>query len=285
MVDQGKDLSQTAAGNALFQWLTRVIEELRGLLKRLKTVLAVNKGNTIVAEDLRKDISTTEKKLRQAEQQQRGFGRSNRTFAEVVRGGGRSRSSSVGCGVIVSSPTESVASSTSLQSVLESGRKWLAAKNLLGHGVAAAEIAPVPFLKGVVSLSLKIVESIEAMNRTERSLVVLARSARKFCIIIEQQKAIKNLSEDVRHALQDLVEELKEVQAVLQRMSSYGRTHRYILQQADEHVLSSCNQSIHDAYNLFMMRCVIAIHQDIQEWKQSQLATIHPLSPLRNATL
>ncbi|KAG8833191.1 hypothetical protein FRC17_011190 [Serendipita sp. 399] len=155
----------------------------------------------------------------------------------------------------------------------------------LSHGVAAAGIPPVPFLKGIVFLSSEVVESIEAMDRTEKSLVVLARNARKFCVIIEQQKYIRDLSEDVRHALQDSVEELKEAQAILKRTSSHGRMHRYILQQSDEHVLSSCNQRIHDAYNLFMMRCVIAIHQDIQEWKASQQSTIQPQRKLSSASI
>ncbi|KAG8831846.1 hypothetical protein FRC17_002498 [Serendipita sp. 399] len=146
----------------------------------------------------------------------------------------------------------------------------------LSHGVAAGEIPPVPFLKGIVSMSSKVFESIEAMDRTEKSLVVLARSARELPVIIEPQDDIKVLSEDVRHALQDLVKELKEAQAILERMLSHGRMHRYILERADERVLSSCNQRIHDAYDLFMMRCVVAIHQDIQEWKASQQSTIQP---------
>ncbi|KAG8834801.1 hypothetical protein FRC18_001475 [Serendipita sp. 400] len=282
MVDQRKSLSQTSAGISLFKWLDKLMVELRALLKKLRTVLQ-GVSDPVATEEIKNDVVKTEKKLKRAVEQRQRLGQSKGSFADVVRGVGLSRSSSLNDGVIASSPTSiaSSSSSTSLPSILEPARRWLVGKNILAHGVAAAEIAPVPFLKGVVSLSYRVVESIEAMNRTDRSLIALARSARKLCSVIQEQKSVQNLSGDVKHALQDLVEDLQEVQAVLKRMKSHGKVHKYILQQADEHLLAACNQSIHDAYNLFMLKCVIAIHQDIQQIRENQQVTIRSTSPFR----
>ena len=181
--DQGKELSQTAAGKTLFTWLTKMMADLQAMMKKLKELLASGKSSETRGE-LQDQMSAAEERFRRAGEQRERIRARNRSFADVVRGGGSVRSPSSSSLIatpsksappsFVESPLSRIRSypssifsdspplSASSSCEASTSDEWLGAmKSGLGLVTAMAEIPPVPFLKGVAGLSLKIVEMVD----------------------------------------------------------------------------------------------------------------------------
>lgn len=298
--DQGKDLSQTAAGKSLFSWLTKMMEELASMIKRLKELLVSRKGSPgrcsrecsggcphckgSPPDDLLDQLSEKEAMYRQADQERERIRPRSRSFADVVRGINPSRSLSPS---LLATPSKSVPSFTgspltrvrsfssslysyeipspvsSCDEASSSDEWWVALRTGLGLFTAASEIPPVPFLKGVAGLSLKVVEMVDATKQTDRTLISLKNHAREFSMMLETHMTTPYLSPSIQAALEDLVQDLFDVQHVLKKMSKNGTVHRYVLQPHDQRILNGCVSRLQEAHMSFLTKCIVSIASEV----------------------
>ncbi|KAG8790762.1 hypothetical protein FRC17_008857, partial [Serendipita sp. 399] len=63
MVDERKSLPQTAAGNTLFTWFNQLVSDLRGMIKKLRTLLVRNRKNPAAYKELQGRLGEEEKRL------------------------------------------------------------------------------------------------------------------------------------------------------------------------------------------------------------------------------
>ncbi|KAG8794012.1 hypothetical protein FRC16_010746 [Serendipita sp. 398] len=86
IVDQGKKLSQTAAGNALFRWFTQLIVDLRGVIRKLKESLGSSKKNSEAYNVIEERLGEMSRNLKRAGDQKVKLEPPHRSFAEVTKG-------------------------------------------------------------------------------------------------------------------------------------------------------------------------------------------------------
>ncbi|PVF99836.1 hypothetical protein CPB86DRAFT_262479 [Serendipita vermifera] len=279
MVDQGKSLGQTAAGSELFRWFTQFMAELRALIQSLKRKLRRPSKGSVTSEELEEKLTATKDKLKRADSQRKKVApRLSLPIPSILQPSySQSQPSSVfrpskrrsSFHTLYDSPSSVVAE---LPEFIESPlndhtggtiRGLAVANNLLRHGVAVAEMVEVPFLKGILEVSSTVLKSIESLKRNDHALVGLAHSIRRFHKVISEETDPRNMPKEMRHALRELAKELEAVQRVIWKIASQNRVQRYFLQPDDENILVSCSSSMNDAYDLFMMRCMISIHREI----------------------
>lgn len=162
LVDEGKSLSQTAAGSALYQWLESIITQLRELLAKLV------RGHTKSQEEI-----ATRGKLQHMKVQKKKLvlDLPRRTFSAPPESPSRAPGQTLGSDSSWSLPNFDSSSwtdhaPTSEPSAESSRRGKLAATILaLRHAQGIANMTPFAPLKGAVGLSLTVAESVEVRSR------------------------------------------------------------------------------------------------------------------------
>lgn len=129
----------------------------------------------------------------------------------------------------------------------------------LRHAVHLTELAPIPFLKGLVSLALQVAESIEAKRQRKRTAESLKVHATSLLGLVEQYAEVENLAPGVKTALHQLSESLKNVHIRLSRMLE--KRPRYFFQSSDAEIIKDCTDEIQRACSIFNMACNLYLIQ------------------------
>lgn len=203
IVDEGKSLPQTAAGSALFRWLDQLITQFRDMITAFQAQLRkIPKGSEVAAK-LKEGQLAAVRDLKVADKQKKLLVQGPRlSFADVARmvmvpktsssmlppssmplpNSEMSRPMSIPSYIVHSESKSSTSfPNTSSLPAAHPGdghhttfsgpsyHKFLAGTtNVLTHARDIADIAPVPFVKGVVSLALTISQSIEVCPNLSR---------------------------------------------------------------------------------------------------------------------
>jgi len=266
MVDKGLELAQTAAGATIFQWLGDLIDQFRVLIQLLEARLrAISKGTDPeeAAEIVEKKLAT-ERKVEQANNQlhllkdNRPGRRGHRAKTSFRTGSKSGRTSRPMPNVSPPLPQSRSGGDTrkELDSFESHGRKLAETITALKHARNVAENSSLSPFKGAIQLILTIAESVEIMESNDQSLTDLAHNAGTLILTIEEQERIGGISDDMKHAVDGLSEQLQEVKALVQTILSRGPTSQHMF-ESDEKVVSTCNSKIIFTRSLVEMESAI----------------------------
>jgi len=174
MVDQGKDLPNTRAGSALFQFWEKLIVTFHEIIRRLETRLrGVSKENDLEASAaIEREKLAVSRKLEQAKRQKQKVDPKKRSTNRTVRKvmvrrpssslsmrGSRSTSRS-----LTNSSSQRRYPQDSGVAFVESGRNLAGVISVLQHVLSVGWIAQIPSLSGAVGLVLTLAQSIQVRS-------------------------------------------------------------------------------------------------------------------------
>lgn len=122
-----------------------------------------------------------------------------------------------------------------------------------------------------------VVNTSQAMKRTEQALISLAETAGRLIVGITDNVHNRDVPEDTQRMVRDLItyvfrslwsdgvsvigldiRELQDIQKLVTRKGSRrGRVRRYILQSADAELVAACTERLHAACHLFEVSLVL----------------------------
>jgi len=171
MVDQGKDLANTTAGSALFQFWEKLVANFREILRKLEARLrGVSKENDPeAAAAVEMEKLTISRELEQAKEQKRKVDPEKRSFHRVVRKATITRPSLSlqrrGSRSASPSPTNLDYARRHPHDnghvIEQRGRTLAGIITVLQHVQSVGRIPPVPFLFGAINLVLTLAQSVQ----------------------------------------------------------------------------------------------------------------------------